>query len=155
MYHHHCKFHYNNVLLFIAINITVESEGILSASEGGYLPGGGIGAGIGSTDGSSGGSHGGLGGEGSAVAYSGLAHGSVHYPTAYGSGGGTDGTATLGRGGGVLELIATGYIEVDGEVRADGEDATESGTGGGAGGSIYMSSKTFAGISHTHCTLVR
>lgn len=132
-----------------AINITIESEGILSASTGGYLPGGGDGAGIGSSDGSSGGSHGGLGGQGSGLtaAYAGLAHGSVHRPSAYGSGGGTSGGATVGRGGGVLELIAAGYIEVDGELRADGEDATETATGGGAGGSIYMESSTFSGTA--------
>lgn len=134
----------------------MESEGILSASKGGYLPGGGDGAGIGSADGSSGGSHGGLGGQGSSTAanYSGLAHGSVHNPTAYGSGGGTDGSATLGRGGGVLELIATGYIEIDGEIRADGEDATETATGGGAGGSIYMSSSTFSGRKYKSCSFL-
>ncbi|WAR26294.1 hypothetical protein MAR_011998 [Mya arenaria] len=134
-----------NKMILNAINITVESEGILSASSGGFLPGGGDGAGVGSADGSSGGSHGGLGGMGSDTAYAGLAHGSTHTPKAYGSGGGTAESATIGRGGGVLEMVATGFTEVDGTIRADGEDATGKATGGGAGGSVYLRTGHYAG----------
>ncbi|KAH3816413.1 hypothetical protein DPMN_117929 [Dreissena polymorpha] len=129
-----------------AINITVESEGILSASNGGFLPGGGVGAGIGNVKGSSGGSHGGMGGHGTGTNSSGWAHDSTLKPTAYGSGGGSDGTGTVGRGGGVLELKASGFVEVDGTISADGEAATEKGIGGGAGGSIYVEAGHFAGM---------
>jgi len=45
----------------------------------------------------------------------------------------------------VLELTCSGWVEVDGTVKANGEDATEKGTGGGAGGSIYITTPHFAG----------
>ncbi|KAL4226615.1 hypothetical protein ACF0H5_014598 [Mactra antiquata] len=129
-----------------AINITVESGGILSASNGGYLANGGPSAGIASLTGSSGGSHGGLGGTGSNTSHAALAYGSVDLPLDYGSGGGVIGvTDNGGRGGGILSLVATGYMEVDGEIRADGEEATETGAGGGAGGSVYIQAGTFSG----------
>lgn len=132
-----------------AVNITVESEGVLSASSGGYKANGGDGAGLASITGSSGGSHGGLGGSGSDSSYARLAYGSVRLPNDYGSGGGAVGESNSGCGGGILSLIASGYIEVDGEITADGEDASETGAGGGAGGSIYMEANTFSGWSPT------
>jgi len=51
-----------------------------------------------------------------------------------------------GKGGGVLELVATGYVEVDGTIEANGEDADDLYTGGGAGGSLYLTTAHFAGL---------
>ena len=45
----------------------------------------------------------------------------------------------------MLELTCSGWVEVDGTVKANGEDAMEKGTGGGAGGSIYITTPHFAG----------
>jgi hypothetical protein len=74
-----------------------------------------------------------------------LAYGSVIFPEDYGSGGGVTWSAETGHGGGVLHLTASGYIEVDGEIKADGEDASEDGVGGGAGGSVWMKADSFSG----------
>lgn len=132
-------------LFSIAVNITIESEGILSVSHGGYEAGGGVGAGIGHSRGSSGASHGGVGGKGSGTAYATLAHDSVHRPTDYGSGGGNVSKATTGHGGGVLDLVASGYVEIDGVLTADGQDASETAVGGGSGGSIFLKAGVFSG----------
>ena len=128
-----------------ATNITIESEAYLTADSGGYGPGNGEGAGIGHATGSSGGSHGGTGGRGSSSTYAGQAYDSVHTPRLYGSGGGTDRPVTTGYGGGVIYMKATNYIEIDGTVRVNGGSASETGVGGGSGGSVYLEAEDFLG----------
>ena len=144
----------NSSIFFPATNITVESAAYLTADSGGYAPGSGEGAGIGHATGSSGGSHGGTGGQGSSATYTGQAYDSVHTPRFFGSGGGTDRTVTTGYGGGAIYIEATNYIEVDGTIRANGQTASETGVGGGAGGSVYLSAKDFLGMSSYHMSLV-
>ena len=130
---------------FLAVNITIESEGLLTAEAGGYAPGKGIGPGIGHEQGSSGGSHGGTGGRGSSTTYAEPAYDSVHWPRQFGSGGGTVDAVSAGFGGGAIFLRASNFIEVDGEVQADGETAVDTAVGGGAGGSITLETKDFFG----------
>ena len=104
----------------------------------------------------SGGSHGGLGGLSTAtnnttVVYNHLS-GDEWRPLLPGSGAGA-GPMSYGNGagGGVICVEAANHIQVDGEINADGDNGyTINGSGGeptagGAGGSIYLSSKTFAG----------
>ena len=63
-------------------------------------------------------------------------YGSYHAPTDIGSGGG--GTSG-GHGGGAIKITASGTVEVDGILSANGKDATGSGPGGGgSGGSIQI-----------------
>ena len=129
-----------------ATNITVDSEAYLTADSGGHAPGVGVGAGIGHATGSSGGSHGGTGGEGSSADHTGQAYDSVHTPRLFGSGGGTDRTVSTGYGGGAIYIEATNQIEVDGTIRANGQTTSDTGVGGGAGGSVYLSAKHFLGM---------
>ena len=105
-----------------------------------------MGAGIGHATGSSGGSHGGTGGEGSSADHAGQAYDSVHTPRLLGSGGGTDRTVNTGYGGGAIYIEATNQIEVDGTIRANGQTATDTGIGGGAGGSVFLSARHFLGM---------
>ena len=117
----------------------------MSASEKGYTSGSGQGAGLSHASGGSGASHGGLGGSGTHTGYASQAYGSVFNPVEYGSGGGTTAAVADGTGGGILRLNASGYVDVDGEIRADGGEATSVGVGGGSGGSIWINAETFKG----------
>ena len=88
---------YYYYLCFAAVNITVDTGGVVDAEGLGYGPGVGPGAGLQdpTTDpyklAGSGGSHGGLGGRGSVLSPAGSAYDNVLYPTEYGSGGNTNG----------------------------------------------------------------
>ena len=90
------------------------------------------------------GSHGGRGGSSAEQLLTNtdaLPYGSYHEPSDPGSGGGGTGA---GQGGGSISIIASGDIEIDGILSADGEDATSTG-GGGAGGSIYINCDSMEG----------
>ncbi len=88
-----------------------------------------------------GGSHAAAGGRGGAAPY-----GDPLQPVQPGSGGGiefsvrddpTQPGQAKGHGGGIVDIVASGTITVDGAIRADGRDGTYS-CGGGAGGSIRI-----------------
>jgi len=85
------------------------------------------------------GSHGGKGGD----FRSGLPYGSVIAPTQAGSAGGRY-SGTGGDGGGIIRIRATGSVIVNGRISANGLDCRGN-AGGGAGGSIWITCKTFAG----------
>lgn len=70
-----------------AVNITLDTDGVLNATGRGYLPQSGKGAGVADPRGGSGGSHGGLGGAGSHAPYAAPAYGRYRSATEYGSGG--------------------------------------------------------------------
>ena len=42
-------------------------------------------------------------------------------------------------------MKATNYIEIDGNVRANGGSASDTGVGGGSGGSVYLEAEAFLG----------
>ena len=128
-----------------ATNITIDTEGLLTAESGGYAPGKGPGQGIGHDTGSSGGSHGGTGGRGSSTTYAGLAYDSIRRPRRLGSGGGTTRSVTNGFGGGAIFLKASKYVEIDGELQANGGTGSDTAAGGGAGGSIVIETEDFLG----------
>jgi len=89
------------------------------------------------------GSHGGKGGE----ARSGFPYGSVIAPTQAGSAGGRY-AGIGGDGGGMIRIQATGSVIVNGRISANGLDCRES-AGSGAGGSIWITCRTFAGGTGT------
>ena len=93
----------------------------------------------------SGGGHGGVGGINSIAVQGGVANDSITQPTDKGSGGG----AGLGRpgaaGGGAIRLTVGGTLRVDGVVSADGAVGDVIASGGGAGGSIWLTARTFEG----------
>ena len=134
------------------VDVIVEAGGSVDATGKGWAGGkarsSGIGYGPGAAqrkDSMFGGAHGGLGsGKPSVDDVACLAtniYGNASAPETAGSGGtGANGTA----GGGVVRIEATGRVTVNGSVLANGMDSGNY-SGGGAGGSIYITCTTFAG----------
>jgi hypothetical protein len=122
-----------------ATNIIVESGGAfsadgVSATENGaqFSPSGSGGAG-----------HGGAGGRGLAVA-GGIGFDNSVTPTQPGSRGGSS-QAPFPNGGGALRIVASGNLQVDGAISANGMSIPTNNNGGGAGGSIWISTGSLSG----------
>ena len=134
------------------VDVIVEAGGSVDATGKGWAGGKARSSGIGYGPGAAqrkasmfGGAHGGLGsGKPSVDDVACLAtniYGNAAAPETAGSGGtGANGTA----GGGVVRIEATGRVTVNGSILANGMDSGNS-SGGGAGGSIYITCTTFAG----------
>ena len=116
-------------LTIVAEDITIEDEAMLSTSGGGSLAGAGV---CGSGQGSS---HGGQGGGSTGTIY-----GSTTLPVEFGSGCGSS------RGGGMIKLIASGTVRLDGTLQSNGVGGSTS--GGSSGGSIDLSAKELIGHGH-------
>lgn len=118
-------------------------------------PEAGLLAGLSSTNGGGGGGgYGGNGGDGvnaleewsiAIVGLGGRGYGSIVAPANFGSGGGNGINSMGGAGGGALRLAVAGTLHLDGEISANGHDATGDTGGGGAGGSIWLDVGTLAG----------
>ena len=140
-------------LVVNAVNITVDDGGSVHADGLGYRLTDpmnlaiGINAGLGVTSvlGSSGAGHGGTSGHGAGSQYTGQPYGHLFEPSAFGSAGG-GGPVVGGNGGGTIWLNVTGIIQIDGEVRANGNDAQAGHGGGGSGGSIWIHSNAITGM---------
>lgn len=102
------------------------------------------------------GSHGGTAGRSySKTGYFGTgftnAYDDVYRPCMAGAGGGSGGYAPAGDGGGVVYIVATGAMTVNGSIAADADlfwgtsGAGAAYCAAGAGGTIFLSGKTFAG----------
>jgi hypothetical protein len=150
-------------------DLVIESGGVIRADGEGCQPiandkgtapdannacvGGASGTGGNGTDGvgAGGGGHGGAGGKGAAGA-AGLPYGSATLPERFGATGGRSlgsGGGNGGAGGGVISISAEAFIH-DGLISANGlvgggNDFRAS--GGGAGGSIFLSATSFAGTT--------
>jgi hypothetical protein len=143
-----------------AANITIETNATLTADGQGIswyhgdIPGDAEGGNGGNPETcSGGGGYGGAGGYGTnaldAVAWAGgSTYGSETAPTNFGGASGHARKASGVQGGGVIRLAAVGTLAINGEVSADGEPGSGSNTGasgGGAGGSIWLSCATLKG----------
>jgi hypothetical protein len=124
-------------------NALVATNGSISVDgEGYYQSNMGPGAGAVATNGDgSGGGYGGMGGPSAGGAPGGMTNGSPQQPTSAGSAGGAiyyymD--STLSPGGGVISLDVGGTLTVNGTISANGEAGLFPGSGGGAGGSIWL-----------------
>jgi RHS repeat-associated protein len=134
--------------------LTVESGSWISAGGKGYAAESGPGYGYhgSSYSGATGAGHGGLGGISRADGVAaGSSYGSVSEPSDFGSGGGNVGPGgTGGYGGGSIRLTVGGAFLLDGILSASGWNGgyrsyqCQSG-GGGAGGSIWVTSGSIAG----------
>ncbi|MDE3067932.1 MAG: carboxypeptidase regulatory-like domain-containing protein [Verrucomicrobiota bacterium] len=91
-----------------------------------------------------GGGHGGFGGMSSTLASGGASYDSYNSPISVGSGGGV-GSGAGAAGGGAVLLTVGGTLQVDGQILADGLDATNAHAGGGAGGSVSLWAQTISG----------
>jgi hypothetical protein len=133
--------------LTVTRDVTVAQGGTINADKKGYGPGEGPCAGTSSGNplSGSGGSHGGNGGTSAALNTNGVSYDSIQQPTMLGSGGGSGYAGVGGAGGGAITLVVGGTMRVDGNVTANGANAINERAGGGSGGSIWLSAKSFTG----------
>jgi hypothetical protein len=139
-------------VFFNVADVTVASGATFTADGFGYGGGTkayllngygyGLGRGIGGDNkGNGGGGHGGAGGW---PGYGGEVNDDPERPVLAGSGGGGE-QGIGGRGGGVIRIRASGHVQVDGKVTADGGERISNHTGGGAGGAVFIEAKSFGG----------
>ncbi len=137
--------------LTVFSNALVERGGGISLNRAGSGPGTGTGAGgyvFSQSYGysGSGGGYGGYGANSIGGAIGGNAYGSLTQPIDFGSGGGGPADVGLGGpGGGALHLTVQGKLQLDGMIAANGGDFIQEGSGGGSGGSVWLTLGTFAG----------
>jgi hypothetical protein len=148
---------YGNIASASAKNITVASgasiSGLGSGDYGGRykgFTGKGTGGGTGSGYQAGGGAaHGGIGGDGVSCASCGstTTYGTNTAPTDFGSGGGGCSGKDGGDGGGVVKMIATDAMVIEGTINMNGGDTEDSYTtgGGGSGGSVWLEANDLSG----------
>jgi hypothetical protein len=142
----------SNRIWVVCETFTLAKGGKVLADARGYagINGTGKGTTAANNTGAGGGGYGGKGGNGTGTA-GGNWYGSTNVPLAPGSGGGhcyNINGAAGGSGGGAILIEANNAVTIDGAVTANGGDGYKSSSytsGGGSGGSIYMTCKTFTG----------
>ena len=135
----------------VCSNLTVNSTGSINVNgkgygggklnnTDGYGPGRGVGAGS-----AGGGGYGGVAGR--AAGLYGQTYGDAAVPEQPGSGGGGGMTDSIpgGNGGGVVRIEASGAVNVLGTISANGLGRNRHYSGGGSGGSVYITCKILAG----------
>jgi hypothetical protein len=134
--------------VMVLSNALVQSNAEISFDGQGSLGGTGPGKGTMLSNGNgSGAGYGGAGGASGSGAPGGPAYGSNTEPDGLGSGGGVPAgllVSGLSQGGGALSLSVGGTLTVNGSVSANGNDG-ELDTGGGSGGSLWLTVGTLAG----------
>jgi hypothetical protein len=91
----------------------------------------------------------------SQVATSGISYGSISEPLLMGSGGGTGGSAFYagGNGGGLVKIVSSGAVTLNGAIKADGSNGLGNSNtrlgGGGSGGSVWINAGTLSGTGST------
>ncbi len=147
----------SNRVQIVCSNLTVASGGRIDVDRKGYSGGtyreNGYGPGASTyshTAPSAGAGHGGDGGLTSGLRRGGPRYGAVETPETPGSGSGATYNARGVHGGGVIRIAADGHVRIDGILSANGESGILPGSrpsGGGAGGSVWISCRTFAGMN--------
>lgn len=140
--------------LFIGVLSNATISGDVTVDDLGYSPGSGRGAGNVVSSEGSGGGYGGIGGASATGASGGVIYGSAVAPTDFGSGGGTGvDTATGGSfGGGALRLSVLGALTINGNVSANGDSGLQDESGGGSGGSVWITAGTLSGAGTISAT---
>ncbi len=140
----------DNRVWLVCSNLNVTTSGAINVTACGYKGGlGGTGhdAGYGPGAGAyeTGGSYGGRAGQYMAT-WPASPYGSLTNPVDPGSGGGSQGAGQNGgNGGGLVCVQASGNVQVDGAILAEGASSSGYG-GGGSGGGISIACQTFGGI---------
>ncbi len=134
-------------MLTVTGNATIEAGGGITANGLGQGPGVGGYSSAGYTYVGGGGGHGGYGAAGGGTtAYGGQTYGNVTAPVDPGSGGGCyPPYGRGGAGGGTIRLNVTGMLLLNGTISADADDGLAEGSGGGSGGSVWLTVGTLAG----------
>jgi hypothetical protein len=125
---------------------TVQAGGMINLDGFGFGTNSGPGAGVSSNWVGSGAGYGGRGGA-SSMAAGGPSYGSILHPVDQGSGGGQGYPSGVagGEGGGAIRLQVGGALTIDGQLSADGHDGLQDNSGGGSGGSIWITANSLAG----------
>ncbi|MGE4182686.1 MAG: hypothetical protein AB7J34_22910, partial [Limisphaerales bacterium] len=139
------RFDTNPTTLRLLGNVTVETQGTITASGRGLPHGFGPGTGPGASCCTAGASHAGSGGIGHDGLNPGANYGSITHPIDPGSGAAdASGHGDGGDGGGALRIILGGDLQVDGRIESDGGNGGNF-AGGGSGGSLWISGPSFTG----------
>ncbi len=133
--------------LFIGVLSNATIAGSLNVDHLGYSQTNGPGAGSATQNEGSGGGYGGVGGPSASGTPGGIAYGNPAQPLDFGSGGGNGAaTATGGSdGGGALHLSVFGTLNVNGNISANGNQGLQDDSGGGSGGSVWITAGTLSG----------
>jgi len=136
--------------LTVAVLHDLDLAGSLNVDYLGFPQTNGPGAGASLASQGSGGGYGGLGGSSSSGAPGGTMYGSALQPVDFGSGGGSGANTITGgsQGGGALRVSVGGTLIVNGNLSADGNFGWQDDSGGGAGGSVWLTAKTLAGTGN-------
>jgi hypothetical protein len=136
--------------LVVAVLKDFNLSGSLNVDDEGYPQTNGPGAGSAIASEGSGGGYGGAGGNSSSGAPGGTNYGSATQPMDFGSGGGNgQNTITGGSdGGGALRISVGGTLNVNGNISANGNSGWQDDSGGGAGGSVWITANTLAGTGN-------
>jgi hypothetical protein len=132
-------------------DVLISPSGDINLDSKGYSDGNGPGAGINGANGAGGGGYGGAGGDGQTTA-GGVVYGDETAPDRLGSAGGQY-NYHAGHGGGAVKIIATGDMTVNGDIRTNGGHGYDDNyhvSGGGSGGSIWLSADTFMGTGNLY-----
>jgi len=136
--------------LVIAVLNNADLAGNLNVDYLGYAQTNGPGAGGAIGNKGSGGGYGGNGGASSTGAPGGTNYGSATAPVEFGSGGGYGAATVTGGsdGGGALRLSVVGKLNVNGNVSANGNPGAQDDSGGGSGGSVWITAGAFSGAGN-------
>jgi hypothetical protein len=137
----------SNLDLMVLQNMDIAAGGAMAVDAKGFAQAGGPGAGQSVGETGSGAGYGGLGGASATAATGGTNYGSAQQPVDRGSGGGF-GSGTLyggSEGGGAIRLNVGGVLTVDGQLSANGNWGLQDNSGGGSGGSIWVTAGMLAG----------
>jgi hypothetical protein len=135
-----------SIVLTITSNLTIQPGGSFTLDGQGFSANTGVGSGSSFLGVGSGAGHGGYGSQGTQTAAAGgISYDSITSPIQAGSGGGSVPTTSGSAGGGALRLTVNGILAVNGTISANGKPGTTAGTGGGSGGSLWLSAGTFLG----------
>ena len=126
-------------------NLTIPGGASIDVDGLGYDKGKGPGKLVPGTPGyRTGASHGGRGGLGNDSYEPGPTYGSIRSPTNIGSGGGYW-TVGICNGGGAIKLTVGGTTSLDGTISAKGVNIDGNSTGGGSGGSVWLTTSSLVG----------
>jgi hypothetical protein len=132
--------------MLVLSNLDVQPGGAIAIDGQGYQQASGPGAGQCVDNDGGGAGYGGAGGA-SASGPGGASYGSSLQPVDFGSGGGFGGGPLSGgsQGGGALRLSVGGVLTVDGRISAEGQPGLQDDSGGGSGGSLWITAGILAG----------
>jgi len=139
-----CLANQNRLELIVLRDLTIAAGSDLAVDGKGFAGGSGTGAGGLLSGQGGGGGYGGAGGHSAVGAPGGTNYGSAVQPVDRGSGGGASGLGGS-EGGGALRIRVGGTLSIAGSLSANGNAGWFDDSGGGAGGSTWITASNLAG----------